>query len=117
MLDDSLVSPDQTHLGWRTLPADGNEGQDHLVLRDPFNGQESISSDEPLVTFLEEEETAQELGGAVEDATVEAPSFLWSSNRETDTTATPPGRLNNDNTPVVVFREQTAASDSATIFS
>lgn len=120
MLDESRVSPDQTHLGWRSLPADGNDGQDRLVLRGPLDQLKSLVSDEPLVTFLNEETTTQEPAGAVEDASVEAPSFLWRSSDD-DSTAAPPGGKNDESTPLVVFSgqeaEQTSSNDSATIFS
>ena len=121
MLDESRVSPDQTHLGWRSLPADGHDGQDRLVLRGPYDQPAELASDEPLVTFLTEDTTSQEPAGAVEDASVEAPSFLWSSSNDDDTTVTPPGGMNDESNPLLVFSdqeaEQTASSDSATIFS
>lgn len=109
-------TPDQTHLGWRTLPADAGDGQDRLLLSDPS---------EPLVQFLDpnaseqaEKPSLKIETGEVHDSAFEAPPFLWGGNDQSDTTASNQQPLDEPSQPLVVFAD-TATSNAidATVFS
>lgn len=113
-------TPDQTHLGWRTLPADAGNGQDRLLLGDP-----SKPVSEPLVQFLDPNasERAEKPSLKIEtcevhDSALEAPPFLWGGNDQSETTASNQQPLDEPYQPLVVFAD-TATDEvaDATVFS
>jgi hypothetical protein len=113
MLDDSTAQLDQTHLGWRTLPADGGAEQDQLILGATSHEDNQASDHAPILRF---NQTAA-ASGEVEDSSCEGPSFLWNQSEAKDITASILEPSEEEHCPLVVFNQTAENSSSATIFS
>jgi hypothetical protein len=113
MLDDKTAQLDQTHLGWRTLPADGGAEQDQLILGATSYEKNPASDHAPILRF--NQTTAPSRG--VEDSSCESPSFLWNQSEAKDITASIPEPADEEDCPLVVFNQTAEPSTSATIFS
>ncbi|NDC16249.1 MAG: hypothetical protein EBZ76_14095, partial [Synechococcaceae bacterium WB9_2_170] len=98
MANSNAETHQQTHLGWRSPNAEGQDGQDHLWLQEPWQGssEETSTEQEPVIQFLDpvlkpkspnshsaddddpEGESSGILFQEVLDGPVESPAFLWS---------------------------------------
>ena len=126
MVDQPFESQNQTHLGWRSLPADAGDGCDQLILSEPLQEQPDTEGDTPLVKFLNSHlgsNNSQDMGHqssySVEDSGLEAKSLLGSN--DDDAIALNPVKIKEASNPLVIFSEDARDSDQSldtkTIFS